>query len=67
MSLNKSKKEIFKQNCEILFEEMEKIINETDRVAQLANNSAKILDDLDNQFEKRTGLQKKIFHFYLQL
>lgn len=63
MSLNQNKEEIFRQNCEILFEDMKKIRNETSRVAKLANNSAEILDDLDNQFEKRTGLQKKDIPF----
>lgn len=61
MSLNE--KEIFKQNCEILFENIKKIRNETSRVAKFASNSAEILDDLDKQFEKKTGLQKKDIPF----
>lgn len=63
MSLNQSRKEIFRQNCETLLEDMKKIRNETSRVKKLASNSAEILDDLDNQFEKRTGLQKKDIPF----
>lgn len=39
-----------------IFNNMDMIINESKRVAEVAHNSRKILDDLDREFERKTGL-----------
>lgn len=52
----KRKRENIKNNSEITFENMNKIANESLRVAKVAHNSREILDNLDKEFEKQTGL-----------
>lgn len=42
---------------------METLANESYRVADVAHNSRKILDDLDRQFEEQTGLKEKDIAF----
>ena len=42
---------------------MQIIANEGNRVADVAHNSRKIMDDLDREFELQTGLDKKDFAF----
>jgi len=49
-------------------ENMDTIIRESDRVAQVASNSRAILDDLERDFEAVTGLDSLDvkFLFFLQ-
>lgn len=46
-----------KRNSDITLENMQKITNESLRVADVAYNSKKHLDELDKEFESQTGLQ----------
>lgn len=46
-----------KTNSDITLNNMEKIANESYRVADVAHNSEKILNDLDREFEETTGLK----------
>ena len=48
--------EKLKRNSDITLENMRKLENESRRVADIAHNSKEILDDLDREFEKKTGL-----------
>lgn len=50
-------------NTEKTFRNIDKIIAESHRVVGVAHNSEKILDDLDAEFEKQTGLTKLDFGF----
>ncbi len=45
------------KNADITQRNMEKILAETNRVADVAHNAHTILDDLDREFEEKTGLQ----------
>lgn len=47
-------------NCEtdIIFENTQKIIDESNRVADVAKNAEQILEDIDKKFESCTGLKK---------
>lgn len=51
------KRKNIRNNSEITLENMNKIINESYRVADLAHNSREILDSLDKEFESQTGLK----------
>lgn len=51
------KRKLIRNNSEILLENMDKIVNESYRVADVAHNSKKILDSLDKEFEAQTGLK----------
>ena len=42
---------------------MQALIDESERVADVAHNSRQILDDLDAEFEEQTGLKKADFAF----
>lgn len=52
-----AKRERLKANSDITFRNMEKIAEESKRVAEVAHNSREILDDLDREFESQTGLK----------
>lgn len=60
--LEKRRKEI-DNNIETAITNMDTIIAETNRVADVAHNSQKILDDLDREFEQQTGLNEKDMAF----
>lgn len=54
-----------KQNVENRLGNLDKIANESLRVASIAKNTENILDDLDTQFSKQTGLNKVDISFLL--
>lgn len=54
--LRKKRKQINK-NAEITLENMNTIIKESNRVAEVARNSREIIDNLDRKFESKTGLK----------
>ena len=47
-----------KKNTDITLSNMELLANESNRVAHLAHNSKEILNNLDAEFERQTGLDK---------
>lgn len=51
------------ENSDITLRNMEKIANESLRVAEVAHNAPQILDDLDKEFESITGLDSKDIKF----
>lgn len=53
----RKKRQLIKQNTDIIIENMHTISNESCRVADVACNSSKILDNLDKEFESQTGLE----------
>lgn len=59
MSLDelRQKRTKLNNNSDITLRNMKKITNESYRVADVAHNSEKILDNLDKEFEFHTGLQ----------
>lgn len=58
MSLDelKARRTLLKQNSDITLNNMQKIADESIRVADVAHNSKQILEDLDREFEACTGL-----------
>lgn len=50
-------------NADITFANMQKIVDESNRVIDLAQNSRKVLDELDYEFEIQTGLQGNDVNF----
>lgn len=46
-----------KKNSDITLENMQTLANESRRVAEVAHNSRQLLDDLDAEFESKTGLK----------
>lgn len=67
MSLDdlKSKRSRLNTNLDSTITNMDRIITETQRVAEVAHNSSIILEDLDAEFEKQTGLNKTDVKFLL--
>ncbi len=57
------RREQLKRNSEITLNNMELIASESYRVADVAHNSRKILNDLDKEFEEKTGLKGKDIAF----
>ena len=55
-SLRKRRTEL-KRNSYITLNNMQKLADESSRVAKVAHNAANYLDNLDIEFEKATGLQ----------
>lgn len=53
----KKRREALDKSVEITTKNMDTIINETLRVADVAHNGREILDDLDRKFEQQAGLQ----------
>ena len=53
------KRAILKENSDKTFRNMDKLANESMRVAEVAHNSRELLDGLDEEFEKQTGLNGK--------
>ena len=51
------------ENSETISRNMDKIANESLRVAEVAHNAPQILDDLDKEFESITGLDSKDIAF----
>lgn len=64
----KQRREALSQKSNMRLENMDTIIRESDRVAQVASNSRAILDDLERDFEAVTGLDSLDvkFLFFLQ-
>ncbi len=54
---------MLKRNSDITLHNMELIAEESNRVADVAHNSEKILADLDREFESQTGLEGKDVKF----
>lgn len=52
----RKKKKALGNSYDVMLEDMGRIENESRRVAEVAHNSRQILDDLDREFEKKTGL-----------
>lgn len=52
-----------KGNSDVTLNNMQKIIDESERVADLAHNSRQVLDDLDQEFESQTGLKDNDIKF----
>ncbi len=59
----RKKKEQLKQNSDITLNNMEVLANESYRVAEIAHDSSEIIDDLDKEFEEKTGLRGKDIGF----
>lgn len=59
----RSKRQRLKESSDTVFENMRTIADESYRVADVAHNSRQILNDLDAEFEKQTGLNKADFAF----
>lgn len=59
----RSKRQRVKKNNKIVFENMQTIVDESYRVADVAHNSRQILNDLDAEFETQTGLKEADFAF----
>lgn len=53
----KEKRALIKNNTDITFNNMKEIAKESERVADVALNSKEILDNLDLEFEEKTGLK----------
>ena len=53
------KRAILKENSDKTFRNMDKLANESMRVAEVAHNSREVLDGLDEEFVKQTGLNGK--------
>lgn len=53
----RSKRERLKANSDITLNNMQKLADESNRVAEVAHNSREILDNLDREFESQTGLK----------
>ncbi|OWV15552.1 hypothetical protein [Fibrobacter sp. UWH1] len=51
------------KHSDACLQNMGKLADESGRVAKVADNAEKILDDLDDQFEEATGLNKTDFAF----
>lgn len=58
-----AKRQRLKANTDITLDNMEKLTNESYRVADVAHNSRQILDDLDRKFAEQTGLKGKDIAF----
>ena len=59
----KEKRKKLKESSDDVFDNMQTLADESNRVADVAHNSRQILDDLDAEFEKQTGLKKADFAF----
>lgn len=59
MSLDelKAKRVKLKRNSDITLNNMQKLADESERVAEVAYNSRELLNNLDKEFESRTGLK----------
>lgn len=53
----RSKREIIRNNTDITLSNIQKLADESNRVADVAHNSREILEDMDREFESLTGLQ----------
>lgn len=53
----RAKRAKLKKNSDITLTNMEKITTESYRVAEVAHNSREIIENLDREFEQKTGLQ----------
>lgn len=61
-----AKRARLKKNSDITLNNMQKLVDESLRVADVAHHSKEILDDLDKEFETKTGLQGDDVKFLLQ-
>lgn len=52
------KREALDSDCEQIFDHMQALIDESERVADVAHNARQINDDLEREFELKTGLDK---------
>lgn len=59
----KAKRLQLAENDEIILDNLQALADESLRVANVAHSSREILEELDNEFEKQTGLQKADFAF----
>lgn len=59
----RTKRKRLEENSKIVLNNMQKIADESNRVADVAHNSRAILEDIDRQFEKQTGLNKSDFKY----
>ena len=50
------KRKLIENDCNDVIENLELLTTETNRVADLAHNAKEVLDDLDREFERQTGL-----------
>lgn len=51
-----NKRNLIKNDCNAVIENLELLTSETTRVADLAHNAKEVLDSLDREFEQQTGL-----------
>ena len=63
----RKKRAQLKANSDITFNNMQVIADESLRVAEVAHNSREILENLDAEFERQTGLDKTDFYSLLLL
>lgn len=59
----KAKRQALKENSDAIIDNMQIIADESNRVADVAHNSRDILDELDAEFERQTGLNRVDFAF----
>ena len=59
----KKKRKILKKDSDATLQNMQTLANESLRVANVAHNSRKILDSLDEEFERQTGLESSDLSF----
>lgn len=57
------KREKLKVNSDITLQNMQTIADESARVANVAHNARKIIDDLDAEFERQTGFDTTDINF----
>jgi len=59
----RKKRQWIKENSEAVLDNMQIIADESTRVAEVAHDSRRILQELDDEFERQTGLDKKDFAY----
>lgn len=59
----RAKRQKLDAHSDHVLDHMQALIDESERVADIAHNSRQILDDLDAEFEEQTGLKKADFAF----
>lgn len=59
----REKRRKLKESSDAVFDNMQTLADESNRVADVAHNSRQILDDLDAEFEKQAGLKQADFAF----
>lgn len=59
----RAKRLVLQENDKIILDNIQKLADESSRVADVAHNSRLLLEELDKEFERQTGLNKTDFGF----